>query len=171
MRQIIVITGASSGFGALTAHALAKSGHTVYAGMRDTAGRNAPRRQSGVDVRAGYRPVPEPSLDGPGVVALVGKGVAAGVAQHQRRSRRYAREGIGPFHSPRRSSPRACPLHRRGAIGRRPSRKGTQNICQRCNVARVDPDPQLDAVRVGRTGAVFPQWFGGKPAGRGQFLG
>ena len=41
MTQIIVITGASSGFGALGAQALAKSGHTVCAGMRDTAGCNA----------------------------------------------------------------------------------------------------------------------------------
>lgn len=40
-KQIIVITGASSGFGALTARALAKAGHTVYAGMRETQGRNA----------------------------------------------------------------------------------------------------------------------------------
>jgi NAD(P)-dependent dehydrogenase (short-subunit alcohol dehydrogenase family) len=39
MTQVIVITGASSGFGRLAAHALAKSGHTVYAGMRDIAGR------------------------------------------------------------------------------------------------------------------------------------
>lgn len=39
--KIIVITGASSGFGALTARALAKAGHTVYASMRDTTGRNA----------------------------------------------------------------------------------------------------------------------------------
>ncbi|HEX8929386.1 MAG TPA: SDR family NAD(P)-dependent oxidoreductase, partial [Actinomycetota bacterium] len=38
---VIVVTGASSGFGALTARALARAGHTVYAGMRDTAGRNA----------------------------------------------------------------------------------------------------------------------------------
>lgn len=41
MKQVIVITGASSGFGALTARALAVAGHTVYASMRATAGRNA----------------------------------------------------------------------------------------------------------------------------------
>jgi NAD(P)-dependent dehydrogenase (short-subunit alcohol dehydrogenase family) len=37
----IVITGASSGFGALTARALADAGHTVYAGMRDVTGTDA----------------------------------------------------------------------------------------------------------------------------------
>ena len=41
MKQVIVITGASSGFGRLTANALAEAGHTVYASMRETAGRNA----------------------------------------------------------------------------------------------------------------------------------
>lgn len=41
MKSIILITGASSGFGALTARALATAGHTVYASMRETAGRNA----------------------------------------------------------------------------------------------------------------------------------
>jgi NAD(P)-dependent dehydrogenase (short-subunit alcohol dehydrogenase family) len=59
MKQIIVITGASSGFGALTARSLARSGHTVYAGMRATEGRNAPQVQNarayatqhGVDLR------------------------------------------------------------------------------------------------------------------------
>ncbi|MEZ7155135.1 SDR family oxidoreductase [Streptomyces sp. MAD19A] len=40
--HVILITGASSGFGALTARALAGAGHTVHAGMRHTAGRNAP---------------------------------------------------------------------------------------------------------------------------------
>jgi NAD(P)-dependent dehydrogenase (short-subunit alcohol dehydrogenase family) len=43
MKKVIVITGASSGFGALTARALAKAGHVVYASMRETKGRNAPR--------------------------------------------------------------------------------------------------------------------------------
>lgn len=41
MKQVIVITGASSGFGRLAANALAKAGHTVYASMRHTTGRNA----------------------------------------------------------------------------------------------------------------------------------
>jgi NAD(P)-dependent dehydrogenase (short-subunit alcohol dehydrogenase family) len=43
MKNIIVITGASSGFGALTARALAKAGHIVYASMRETKTRNAPQ--------------------------------------------------------------------------------------------------------------------------------
>ncbi|MGR9205790.1 SDR family oxidoreductase [Rhizobium leguminosarum] len=59
-KQVIIITGASSGFGALTARALAKAGHTVYAGMRATEGRNAPAvadaaefaRDNSVDLRS-----------------------------------------------------------------------------------------------------------------------
>ncbi len=43
MKNVIVITGASSGFGALTARALARVGHIVYASMRETTGRNAPQ--------------------------------------------------------------------------------------------------------------------------------
>lgn len=41
MNKIVLISGASSGFGALTARALADAGHIVYAGMRDVGGRNA----------------------------------------------------------------------------------------------------------------------------------
>ncbi len=59
MSKIILITGASRGFGRLTAEALAKGGHTVYASMRETAGRNAPEvakiaafsKKNGVDLR------------------------------------------------------------------------------------------------------------------------
>ncbi|AZD19606.1 Dehydrogenase [Pseudomonas chlororaphis subsp. aurantiaca] len=43
MQSVILITGASSGFGALTARALADAGHIVYASMHETLGRNAPQ--------------------------------------------------------------------------------------------------------------------------------
>jgi NAD(P)-dependent dehydrogenase (short-subunit alcohol dehydrogenase family) len=59
MNKVIVITGASSGFGALTARALARAGHTIYASMRETTGRNASQvegakkfsEETGVDLR------------------------------------------------------------------------------------------------------------------------
>jgi len=41
LKYVIVITGASSRFGALTAHRPAEAGRTVYATMRETGGRNA----------------------------------------------------------------------------------------------------------------------------------
>ncbi len=40
MSKTILITGTSSGFGRDTAETLARAGHTVYASMRDIAGRN-----------------------------------------------------------------------------------------------------------------------------------
>ena len=60
MKKVIVITGASSGFGALTARALARSGpHGLRRHARDD-GRNAPQveqaqafsKEHGVDLRS-----------------------------------------------------------------------------------------------------------------------
>ncbi|SDD08834.1 NADP-dependent 3-hydroxy acid dehydrogenase YdfG [Massilia sp. PDC64] len=58
-KAIILITGAGSGIGKLSAQALARAGHTVYATMRDIEGRNAARaaearawaRTHGADLR------------------------------------------------------------------------------------------------------------------------
>jgi len=40
-KQVVLITGSSTGFGRLMAETLARHGHTVFATMRDPAGRNA----------------------------------------------------------------------------------------------------------------------------------
>lgn len=55
MSNIIVITGASSGFGALTARALADAGNIVYAGMRETTGRNASQVQAAITYSAEHK--------------------------------------------------------------------------------------------------------------------
>jgi len=40
-KQVVIITGSSTGFGRLFAETLARKGHTVFATMRDPGGRNA----------------------------------------------------------------------------------------------------------------------------------
>jgi len=60
MSKVVIVTGASSGIGRLSAEALARAGHTVYAGMRETKGRNASKVEeyakyseaNGVDLRS-----------------------------------------------------------------------------------------------------------------------
>ncbi|KAF1047353.1 MAG: Cyclopentanol dehydrogenase [Herbaspirillum frisingense] len=84
MNKVILITGASSGFGRLTAEALARAGHTVYASMRNTTTRNAPvvqqmaafSREHGVDLRTVELDVQsQPSVDAAvaGVIADAGR--------------------------------------------------------------------------------------------------
>jgi NAD(P)-dependent dehydrogenase (short-subunit alcohol dehydrogenase family) len=78
-KQVIAITGASSGFGALTARALAKAGHTVYASMRETAGRNAPQvaavaafsKENGVELKAVELDVASDASVNAGIAAVV----------------------------------------------------------------------------------------------------
>ncbi|HEX4152286.1 MAG TPA: SDR family oxidoreductase [Steroidobacteraceae bacterium] len=80
-KQVIVITGASSGFGALTARALAKAGHTVYASMRETQGRNAPQvaavaafsNENLVDLKAVELDVASDTSVDAGIAAVVGQ--------------------------------------------------------------------------------------------------
>ena len=53
-KHVIVVTGASSGFGTMTARALAQAGHIVYASMRETqAARTPGRRRRGSAVGSG----------------------------------------------------------------------------------------------------------------------
>jgi NAD(P)-dependent dehydrogenase (short-subunit alcohol dehydrogenase family) len=61
MKNVILITGASSGFGAMTARALADAGHVVYASMRDVAGRN--RAQAATTVQYATERVRQAVMD------------------------------------------------------------------------------------------------------------
>ena len=45
-KQVVLITGASTGFGRLITDTLARKGHTVFATMRDPAGRNAKKAEA-----------------------------------------------------------------------------------------------------------------------------
>ena len=82
--KIIVITGASSGFGALTARALADAGHTVYAGMRAIATRNAKAAQEATAYAAQHHVDLRPIELDVGSQASVDAAVAQVIETHQR---------------------------------------------------------------------------------------
>jgi NAD(P)-dependent dehydrogenase (short-subunit alcohol dehydrogenase family) len=82
--KLILVTGASVGLGRMASNALAQSGHTVYASICETAGRNAPQvadiaayaKEQGVDLRA-------IELD-TGTQASVDDGIAEIISAHHR---------------------------------------------------------------------------------------
>ncbi len=84
MGKVVIISGASSGFGALSARALADAGNTVYAGIRETAGRNAGRvadaeryaGEHGVDLRAVELDVLSQDSVDAAVAAIIGERAA-----------------------------------------------------------------------------------------------
>jgi NAD(P)-dependent dehydrogenase (short-subunit alcohol dehydrogenase family) len=90
MKKIIVITGASSGFGALAARALAGAGHAVYATMRATKGRNAPQvaevaryaSEHGVDLRTAELDVASTESVEQGIAAIVAEAGRIDVVIH-----------------------------------------------------------------------------------------
>ena len=108
MSKIILVTGASSGFGRLTAEALAKAGHTVYASMRETTGWNAAEvakvaafsQAYGVDLRTVELDVlSQDSVDAAVAKVIVDTGRIDVLVHNQSRNRRTsgrARRGRAP---------------------------------------------------------------------------
>lgn len=81
MSFVVLITGAATGIGNLTARALAQAGHTVYASMRNIDGRNAGHandlldlgRREGLDLRVVELDVQSESSADAAVATIVGE--------------------------------------------------------------------------------------------------
>jgi NAD(P)-dependent dehydrogenase (short-subunit alcohol dehydrogenase family) len=90
MPKTVIVTGASSGFGALTGRALADAGHVVYAGIRETAGRNAPAvadarayaEENKVDLRTVELDVADQASVDAAVATVIGETGAIDVVVH-----------------------------------------------------------------------------------------
>lgn len=76
-KKVILVTGSSSGFGRMTAEALGRAGHTVYASMRDIARRNAENASALSSITGSdLRPIELDVQSEPSVDAAVGRIIA-----------------------------------------------------------------------------------------------
>lgn len=106
--SVVLVSGASSGFGSMIVRELADAGHTVYAGMRATTGRNAPAvaaarehaEERGVDLRTVELDVGEQASTDAAVAQVLRECGRVDVVVHN----------AGPWCSarPRRSRPSSC---------------------------------------------------------------
>ena len=90
MPGVVIVTGASSGFGAMTVRRLADAGHRVYAGMRHTADRNRPAAdearayaaEHGVDLRPLELDVADQASVDAGIAAVLAESGRIDVVVH-----------------------------------------------------------------------------------------